>query len=170
MLSSQVANNGSVCLTEGSYIASIAVGKTCLNSTQTSLGNIVQSSPLGGSILLNVPAYTFNPVFETSHLSSPVKKIVYSDQVKPLTILLQMVLRISKAYCVFLSTKRQQTAVSHLFNLLLILLVRELPVLFAYLLNSISKSAVKTQSIIQSVIRTSNSSINYKVVRRLMVI
>jgi hypothetical protein len=30
-------------------------------------------------VLLNVPAYTFNPTFETSYLSSPVKKIVYSD-------------------------------------------------------------------------------------------
>lgn len=82
MIASATASNGSACLTEGSYIASIAVGKTCLNSTQTSLvvvGGSVSSSPLGGSILLNVPAYTFNPVFETSYLSSPVKKIVYTD-------------------------------------------------------------------------------------------
>ena len=28
---------------------------------------------------MNVPAYTFNPVFETSYLSAPVKKIVYTD-------------------------------------------------------------------------------------------
>jgi hypothetical protein len=34
---------------------------------------------LGISVLLNIPAYTFNPVFETSYLSSPVKKIVYTD-------------------------------------------------------------------------------------------
>lgn len=82
MIASATASNGSASLTEGSYIASIAVGKTCLNSTQTSLvvvGGSVSSSPLGGSILLNVPAYTFNPVFETSYLSSPVKKIVYTD-------------------------------------------------------------------------------------------
>jgi hypothetical protein len=26
-----------------------------------------------------VPAYTFNPVFETSYLSTPVKKIVYPN-------------------------------------------------------------------------------------------
>ena len=43
------------------------------------VGGSVGGSPLGGSILLNVPAYTFNPVFETSYLSSPVKKIVYTD-------------------------------------------------------------------------------------------
>jgi len=70
--------NGSEDLTEGTYIASIAVGRTCLNTTQTNGGG-VSTSPLGGSILLNVPAYTFNPVFETSYLSAPVKKIVYSD-------------------------------------------------------------------------------------------
>jgi hypothetical protein len=82
MIASATASNGSAGLTQGSYIASIAVGKTCLNSTQTSttiVGGSVSTAPFGGSILLNVPAYTFNPVFETSYLSSPVKKIVYTD-------------------------------------------------------------------------------------------
>jgi hypothetical protein len=78
MIASATASNGAACLVEGSYIASLAVGKTCLNSSQSSLAG-VSVSPLGGSILLNVPAYTFNPVFETSYLSSPIKKIVYSD-------------------------------------------------------------------------------------------
>lgn len=31
------------------------------------------------SIQLYVPAYTFNPVYETAYLSNPVKKIVYTD-------------------------------------------------------------------------------------------
>jgi hypothetical protein len=70
--------NGSEDLLQGTYIASISVGRTCLNSTQVS-GGLIGVSPLGGSILLNVPAYTFNPVFETSYLSAPIKKIVYSD-------------------------------------------------------------------------------------------
>jgi hypothetical protein len=78
MIASAVASNGGACLVEGSYIASLAVGKTCLNSSQSSLAG-VSTSPLSGSILLNCPAYTFNPVFETSYLSSPIKKIVYSD-------------------------------------------------------------------------------------------
>jgi hypothetical protein len=34
---------------------------------------------LSQSIQLIVPAYTFNPVFETAYLSSPIKKIVYTD-------------------------------------------------------------------------------------------
>ena len=62
--------------------------KMTLNLNQSSVAftttagvfsNVAVSSPLGGSIILNIPAYTFNPVFETSYLSSPVKKIVYTD-------------------------------------------------------------------------------------------
>jgi hypothetical protein len=80
MIAALSGNNGSKDLGLGTYIASLAVGNRVLNTTQTSnAGNLIQTSPLGGSILLNVPAYTFNPVFETSYLSSPVKKIVYTD-------------------------------------------------------------------------------------------
>jgi hypothetical protein len=80
LASTTQANAGGVaCFVAGNYIASLSVGGTCLNTTQNSLGNIVQNSPLGRSILLNVPAYTFAPVFETSYLSSPIKKIVYTD-------------------------------------------------------------------------------------------
>jgi len=70
-------------ISAASFTASLAVGKTCLNTNQTGLiiggGGNIGASPLGGSVLLNCPAYTFNPVFETSYLSSPIKKIVYSD-------------------------------------------------------------------------------------------
>jgi hypothetical protein len=80
MIASAGVGQGSVSFTSGNYIASLAVGNRCLNTTQTALGGtLVANSPLGGSILLNVPAYTFNPVFETSYLSAPVKKIVYTD-------------------------------------------------------------------------------------------
>lgn len=73
-----LGQGGSVWGTSAGNIVSLAVGKTCLNSSQTALAG-VGSSPLSGSILLNVPAYSFNPVFEASYLSSPVKKIVYTD-------------------------------------------------------------------------------------------
>jgi hypothetical protein len=80
MLASCVANNGSATLPNGNYIASIAVGGRVLNQSQVSAtGNPTQSSPLSQSIQLIVPAYTFNPVFETAYLSSPIKKIVYTD-------------------------------------------------------------------------------------------
>ena len=63
------------------HIISIFAGNKCLNSSQNSNAvlNPISSSPMSGSILLNVPAYSFNPVFESSYLSSPVKKIIYTD-------------------------------------------------------------------------------------------
>jgi hypothetical protein len=62
------------------YIVSLAVGQRCLSSLQTSAtGSSVANSPLGTSIILNAPAYSFSPVFEASYLAEPVKKIVYSD-------------------------------------------------------------------------------------------
>jgi len=80
------ANNA---LVAGSYTVSIAVGNKVLNSTNLTqigtlgaaspAGGVVAAGPLSGSVILNVPAYTFNPVFESSYLSSPVKKIVYTD-------------------------------------------------------------------------------------------
>lgn len=53
---------------------SLAVGKKPLISSQSSYETNFPSS-----IQLYVPAYTFNPVYETAYLSSPVKKIVYTD-------------------------------------------------------------------------------------------
>ena len=61
------------------YIVSLAVGNKVLNNTQLNVAGIACSPIGGGSITLNIPAYTFNPVFEQSYLSSPIKKIVYTD-------------------------------------------------------------------------------------------
>ena len=72
------SSGGSECfIADNNYIASVNVGKTCINSIQTTLG--AAGSPFGGSIILNVPAYTFNPVIEQSYLQNPIKKIVFSD-------------------------------------------------------------------------------------------
>ena len=62
-----------------SYIASVSVGQTCLNTTQNSLftGGVIGS--LARSIYLYVPAYSFNSVFEQAYISSPIKKIAYED-------------------------------------------------------------------------------------------
>jgi hypothetical protein len=70
--------NGAFTGAGGDFIYSIAVGRNVLNSTQRNIAG-VSSAPLSGSIILNVPAYTFNPVFETSYLANAVKKVVYSD-------------------------------------------------------------------------------------------
>ena len=80
MIANGRSSNGSAKLPAGDYIASIAVGGRCLNSTQNAQTTIQpQASPLSQSIQLIVPAYTYNPVFETAYLSSPIKKIVYTD-------------------------------------------------------------------------------------------
>jgi hypothetical protein len=58
---------------------SLAVGGRCLNATQNAYGNVIGNSTLSQSVMLNVPAYTFNPVFESAYLSSPIKKVVFTD-------------------------------------------------------------------------------------------
>ena len=60
------------------YIASIAVGGKVINTAQSSIGG-VSPSPLLQSIMLNVPSYVFNPIYEQAYLSSSVKTIVYND-------------------------------------------------------------------------------------------
>ena len=75
-----VLPSGSNSLPPNVYTMSIAVGGKCLCPTQTQLGaNVVQESPMLKSVLLNVPSYTFNPIFETSYLSQTVKTVVYND-------------------------------------------------------------------------------------------
>jgi hypothetical protein len=80
-VAANIANKGgSGNLDAGNYILSLSVGRTCLNSTQTSLSGVqLQAASLGQAVVLNIPAYSFNPVFETSYLSTPVKKVIYSD-------------------------------------------------------------------------------------------
>jgi len=76
--SASLPSGGENAFVAGSFIVSLAVGNKVLNTSQANIAGVL-SSPLSGSIILNVPAYTFNPVFESSYLSSPIKKIVYTD-------------------------------------------------------------------------------------------
>jgi len=78
MIASLFTGEGASNLVAGSYIVSLNVGKSCLNSSQSGVAGVT-NSPLSSSVLLWVPAYSFNPVFEASYLSSPVKKIMYED-------------------------------------------------------------------------------------------
>lgn len=78
MISSVIAANGNATLADNDYICSLSVGNICLNSTQKSQ-NGVDTGKVGSNIFLYVPAYTFNPVFESAYLSSPIKSIDYSD-------------------------------------------------------------------------------------------
>lgn len=81
MIASATASNGLAGMNAGpavDFFVSLAVGNQCLWSTQTAVAGVT-TSPFTNSITLNVPAYTFNPVFEQAYLSSPVKRIVYTD-------------------------------------------------------------------------------------------
>ena len=78
MIASGTTGQGGSLLPTGNYLVSLAVGKQSQQQTQYSVTGYTQS-PLSPSITLNVPAYSFAPMFETSYLSSPVKKIVYTD-------------------------------------------------------------------------------------------
>ena len=57
-----------------SMLVSLAVGRTPIASAHSAL-----TTNFPSSIQLYVPAYTFNPIYETAYMSSPVKKIVYTD-------------------------------------------------------------------------------------------
>ena len=75
------AAGGNIALSNlgvGTYIASVCVGATVLLSSQASITGMGKG-PINQSIYLYVPSYTFNPVFEQAYLSSPIKKIEYTD-------------------------------------------------------------------------------------------
>lgn len=85
MVASAAANSGASVLyatnatgAAATYYATLSVGAVCLHQPTKAITGY-QDAPLGRSVTLYVPAYTFNPVFETAYLSSPVKKIVYED-------------------------------------------------------------------------------------------
>jgi hypothetical protein len=80
MVSATTAGSGgaSIGSTVASMIVNLSVGKTCLDSTLKTSATAVAESGYT-NISLNVPAYTFNPSFESAYLSSPVKTIKYTD-------------------------------------------------------------------------------------------
>jgi hypothetical protein len=83
MVASGRGGNGSSGLVSGGaggneVYVSLFVGNTCYWTTQTAQG-APANTQFTQSINLYVPAYTFNPVYEQAYLSSPVKRIVYTD-------------------------------------------------------------------------------------------
>ena len=75
------ASTGSACGTLNTtggtltYNANLSVGATVLSSLFTA----PPSGALSKSIYLYIPSYTFNPVFESAYLASPVKSVKYTD-------------------------------------------------------------------------------------------
>jgi hypothetical protein len=79
--SGKTGNGGSKCYANVasatcSYTANLSVGAKCLDPT---ISADVNDGQVGRSIYLYIPSYTFNPVFEQSYLSSPIKSIQYTD-------------------------------------------------------------------------------------------
>ena len=60
--------------TAGTLTISLAVGNRPVLAAHSAL-----TTSFPSSIQLYVPAYTFNPVYETAYLSNPVKKVSYTD-------------------------------------------------------------------------------------------
>ena len=81
----QITTGNSTAVTNGvgycniQYRANISVGSTCLDQGLTNVLPNNARGALSKSIYLYIPAYTFNPIFEQSYLSSPVKQIKYTD-------------------------------------------------------------------------------------------
>lgn len=81
MIASAATGNGmnSTCVNSSAptLLANISVGMDCLDATLKSNG--ASSGGLARNITLNVPAYTFNPVFENAYVSNPIIPINYTD-------------------------------------------------------------------------------------------
>lgn len=80
MIADRTAGSGGVALGQGSYTANVSVGARCLEPSLTSLsGGVVKEGGVARSVYLYLPSYSFNPVFESAYLSSPIKQIKYTD-------------------------------------------------------------------------------------------
>ena len=87
MVASRAGGSGGTALCESatptaaaSFIANVSVGSSCLDTTlKSSSTTTLGTGGLSPNVVLYVPAYTFNPSFESAYLSSPIKTIKYTD-------------------------------------------------------------------------------------------
>ena len=86
MVSSAEPENGAYSLapagvadanSTNTYIASIAVGKSILNSTQSQL--CTSTNSLLQSVTMCIPGYTMASSYEQAYISNPISRIVYRD-------------------------------------------------------------------------------------------
>jgi len=78
MIADSTAGQGGVALGASTYTANLSVGARCLEPSLSSLVG-VQEGGVARSVYLYLPSYSFNPVFESAYLSSPIKQIKYTD-------------------------------------------------------------------------------------------
>lgn len=71
-------SSGNSILVAGNYHCSLSVGNTCLNTSVPNYANVAKGN-VGNNAFLYVPSYVFNPIFENSYISSPVKTINFKD-------------------------------------------------------------------------------------------
>jgi hypothetical protein len=57
-------------------LMNVSVGAVCLG---TGFPNALPQGQVARSIYLYIPAYVFNPIFESAYLSSPIKSVKYTD-------------------------------------------------------------------------------------------
>jgi len=81
MMASAAVNHGAykICADSSALtlIANLSVGMKCLDSNLTTAG--AGEGAFARNITLNIPAYTFNPVFESAYVSNPIIPINYTD-------------------------------------------------------------------------------------------
>lgn len=64
----------------GNMYYDLTVGSICNNNDiRNATGSAVEPGNIAKSVYLYVPAYTFNPTFETAYLSNNIKQIKYTD-------------------------------------------------------------------------------------------
>lgn len=79
MIASATASNGSVaCIASKNIRASVFVGNQVQWGQQVTDG-CDAASPFTSQVMLNVPVYTLDPVIEQAYMSSPIKRVMYTD-------------------------------------------------------------------------------------------
>jgi hypothetical protein len=78
MIADANIGQGGVALGASTYTANLSVGATCLEPSLVSTTGVLQGG-VARSVYLYLPSYSFNPVFESAYLSSPIKQIKYTD-------------------------------------------------------------------------------------------
>jgi hypothetical protein len=79
MISSAAASNGSAaCIAAKNIQASVFVGNQVQWGLQVTNG-CDAASPFTSQVVLNVPVITLDPVIEQAYMSSPIKRVMYTD-------------------------------------------------------------------------------------------
>lgn len=81
MVSASNAGGGNAWITgvAGDLVTNLSIGNTYIGNPEPYFNPIPLTGKVGNNILLNIPAYTFNPSFVDAYLSASPKMVRYSD-------------------------------------------------------------------------------------------